>query len=244
MLDYYDRAGDRHVETYARRRDAEARQAAVHVGMRAGTHTPASKSITVAEAAAAWLTRIKLEGRERATLAQYRQHVDLHIVPRLGREKLSDLTAPGITAFRDELLHELSRALARKVLTSLKSILGDAQRAGTVAQNVALPVTVGPNKRGQGKLTPGEIKRILAAATGRARAIIIVATFTGIRGSELRGLRWSDVDLKRGELHVRQRADRYNVIGSPKSEAGERTVPIGPMVVNTLREWKLAAQPA
>ncbi len=58
------------------------------------------------------------------------------------------------------------------------------------------------------------------------------------------------MDLKAGELHVRQRADRYhakkytnegyNPIGLPKSEAGEdRTIPLAPMVVNTLREWKL-----
>jgi integrase len=52
-------------------------------------------------------------------------------------------------------------------------------------------------------------------------------------------LRWEDVDLKAAELHVRQRADRYNVIGKPKSEAGNRTVPLGPLVLNTLREWKL-----
>ena len=38
----------------------------------------------------------------------------------------------------------------------------------------------------------------------------------------------------------RQRADRFNEIGPPKSEAGERTVPVPPIVVNTLREWKLA----
>ena len=41
------------------------------------------------------------------------------------------------------------------------------------------------------------------------------------------------------ELHVRQRVDRYNVVGKPKSEAGNRTVPLGPLVLNTLREWKL-----
>src|SRR5262249_6394519 len=51
--------------------------------------------------------------------------------------------------------------------------------------------------------------------------------------------RWSDVDLKRGELHVRQRANRYNEMGKPKSNAGERTVPLSPLVMNTLREWKL-----
>jgi len=39
---------------------------------------------------------------------------------------------------------------------------------------------------------------------------------------------------------VRQRADRWNKIGSPKSAAGKREVPLAPMVVNTLREWKLA----
>jgi integrase len=69
---------------------------------------------------------------------------------------------------------------------------------------------------------------------------LLTAIFTGLRSSELRGLRWSDVDLKRSELHVRQRADRYNKIGPPKSAAGERTVPLPPVLVSALRKWKLA----
>jgi integrase len=36
------------------------------------------------------------------------------------------------------------------------------------------------------------------------------------------------------------RADRYNTLGEPKSKAGERSIPLGPEVLNTLREWKLA----
>ena len=68
---------------------------------------------------------------------------------------------------------------------------------------------------------------------------MLTAIFTGLRASELRGLRWGDVDLKRGELHVHQRADRFNVIGPTKSVSGERTVPLAPMLINTLREWKL-----
>jgi integrase len=68
----------------------------------------------------------------------------------------------------------------------------------------------------------------------------MTAIFTGLRASELRGLRWSDVDLKRGELHVRQRADKFNAIGKPKSESGERVVPLPPPVVTALREHRLA----
>jgi integrase len=61
-----------------------------------------------------------------------------------------------------------------------------------------------------------------------------------LRASELRGLRWKDVDFKSNEIHVRQRADRFNEIGKPKSAAGERVVPFGTFVANTLKEWKLA----
>ena len=80
----------------------------------------------------------------------------------------------------------------------------------------------------------------MEAAKGRWRPILLTAIFTGLRASELRGLRWKDVDLDKRELQVRQRADRYGAIGKPKSESGERTVPLTPIVVNTLREWKLA----
>ena len=68
----------------------------------------------------------------------------------------------------------------------------------------------------------------------------MTAIFTGLRASELRGLRWDDVDLAREVLTVRQRADQWNTIGSPKSDSGKREVPLAPMVVNTLREWRLA----
>jgi integrase len=41
-------------------------------------------------------------------------------------------------------------------------------------------------------------------------------------------------------LTVRQRADRWGTIGSPKSDAGKREVPLAPAVVSALREWRLA----
>jgi integrase len=63
-----------------------------------------------------------------------------------------------------------------------------------------------------------------------------------LRASELRALRWSDINLKHHELHVRQRADRYNTMGRPKSAAGERTIPIPPILANTLKEHRLASE--
>ena len=70
--------------------------------------------------------------------------------------------------------------------------------------------------------------------------MLLTAIFTGLRASELRGLRWNDVDLGKAQIHVRQRADKFNAIGKPKSASGQRTIPLPPLVVNTLREWKLA----
>ncbi|MGN6102643.1 MAG: site-specific integrase [Devosia sp.] len=89
--------------------------------------------------------------------------------------------------------------------------------------------------------SPDEIKALVTHLAGRWRPLLLTAIFTGLRASELRGLRWSDVDLENEKvIHVRQRADRFNQIGRPKSEAGERAVPLAPIVINTLREWKLA----
>jgi integrase len=70
------------------------------------------------------------------------------------------------------------------------------------------------------------------------RPMLVTAIFTGLRCSELRGLCWGAVDLDQGLIEVRQRADFKNTIGSPKSQAGRRTVPMSPMVLNTLRRWR------
>jgi integrase len=249
LVDYTDGSGARHAKFFERKKDADAFHATVKVEIAQGIHTPASRSITVAEAGAEWLNYVTLEGCERATVAGYRIYFEKHIEPRLGATKLAALTTPRVQKFRDDLLRDgASRHLAKKVVGTLKAILKDARRRGNVAQNVAVDVKVDTNARHREKLQVGkhiprreEIRRIIdAAPDGYARTLFMTAAFTGLRASELRGLRWEDVDLKNSVIHVRQRADRYNTIGRPKSAAGERVVPIGSMVTNTLRQWKLA----
>ena len=166
IVDYIDQDGERHIETFKRKKDADAYAEQVGVDVRAGTHTPVSKSITVAKAAEDWITTSSWRARG-ATLAHYRQHAK-HITDRIGNVKLANLTTPRINAFRDDLLATMSRAMARKVLASLKSLLRDAQRRGNVAQNVALGVKIRADKRGERKLKVG----VDIPTTDEIRAII------------------------------------------------------------------------
>ena len=73
----------------------------------------------------------------------------------------------------------------------------------------------------------------------RRRALLLTVAFTGLRSSELRGLRWKDTEFRAGVLNVRQRADRFNKIGAPKSETSVRTVPLDVLTLDALRAWKL-----
>jgi integrase len=251
VVAYSDVSGRPRLRTFDRKRDADAYHAKVRVDISSGVHVADSQSITVAEAGQYWLKTAEANSLERATIDGYRQHLDYHIVPYLGSMKLSRLAVPTVAEFRDTLRTSArSPLLVKKVLASLSSILADAQERGLVTQNVVRSLT-GRKKRTKAtqkrKLEVGvdiptaqEIKAIIAVLQGRWRPVLLTAIFTGLRASELRGLTWDNVDLERREIRVRQRADRYNTIGAPKSEAGNRTVPLPPIVVNTLREWKLA----
>lgn len=218
----------------------------------AGIHTADSRSITVTEAGRLWLTSREAAGVERATLVNYQDYLTLHITPLIGATRLAALTTPFIREYEDRLRANRSPAMVRKILVALSG-KADAQDRGLVAQNVVR------NRRshkhgladarqrrrleiGVDIPAPNEVRAIIThLGSGRGRSILLTAIFTGLRVSELRGLRWADVDLPRNELHVRQRADQFGTIGHLKSAAGRRTVPLPPMVMNALREWRLAS---
>ena len=247
VADYFDQGGKRHLKTFATRKAADDWLVKARDEVARGVHTAENASITVGEAADLWLQRCELERLERSTLRQYRTHVDLHIRPRIGGEKLARITTPKVEAFKDQLAGSLSRAMAGKVLTSLKSIISEAQRRGMVAHNVAAPVRIRTSARENGRLmvgrdipTKAEVQALIAEAKGRWRPFFVTAIFAGMRASELRGLTWNDVDFDRKVIHVRQRANLWGEIGAPKSAAGDREIPLAPMVVSALREWRLA----
>ena len=259
VVDYTDQQGKRILKTFDKKKDADAFAASSRIEVIEGTHVADSSSITVEDAGKLWMTSLEASDPplEITTVEQYEQHLRLHINPFLGRTKLSKLNVPTVRSFADRLRDEgRSGTMVRYILRTLGGLLSDSQERGLLVRNPVREMrdrrkgrkrkADGQDRRGR-KLqlgvdipTPEEIKLIIGAAPTNKRPLLLTEIFTGLRSSELRGLRWKDIDLKRAELHVRQRADRYREIGPPKTEAGERTIPLPPMVVAALREWKLA----
>ena len=242
LVDYRDASGKRRAKQFARKKDAEtwATQAVWEVAK--GIHTPDSQSLTVKQAGDLWVGKAKAEGLERATVENYQRILDRHIAPFIGAERLSRLTMPMVRTFADSLLADRSRPTASRALHHLRMILTEAQRRGLIAQNVAVGVRLGKAAREKERVVipaKEELQAMIKASDEDLRPFLLTAIFTGLRSSELRGLRWSDVDLKKGCVTVTQRADRYNVIGPPKSEAARRTVPLPPLVATELKKWKL-----
>ena len=257
VVDYHDTKRARRLKTFKTKREAVDFAAKTHVDIKNGTHVADGDSVTVAEAGQLWLASCIENELERSSIERNRQHLELHIMPMIGTTKLNRLTVPAVRQFADRLRWEgRSKALTRMVVVSLGSILADAQERGLAMSNPVRELKRQGGKRasniaearraplaiGVDIPAPIEIRSILGAAVGhvRRRALIATAALTGLRSSELRGLRWQDVDFAKTSITVWQRADAWGHIGEAKSKAGYRTIPVPPLVINALREWKLA----
>ena len=120
--------------------------------------------------------------------------------------------------------------------------MSEAQRRGLVAQNVARGVKIERKGREKAQIeipSRDELKALLGAANDDEKPLLMTAIFTGLRSSELRGLRWQDIDFEAQSLSVNQRADQWGIIGAPKSEAGYRTIPLPSALVSVLKRWRL-----
>jgi integrase len=240
---YTDAAGDRRTKQFARKSDAEAWLVETCHDVARGVHTPGSISPTVKEAAALWIKRCNEKGLEPMTVKGYEEHVNIHIVPIIGAKKLVDLTVPAVNAFADQLRDAgRSAEMIKRVIRSLGAIFKEARRRGlsAAAPTIGLDLDL-PDRDDPRPVIPtkAELQAIISKAKGRWRPVILVAIFCGLRASELRGLRWIDIDFDARQIKVNQRADASHRIGKLKSKSAYRSIPCPPIVVNALREWKL-----
>jgi integrase len=244
QANYVDGAGQRRARLFDRKSDGEAWLVETSHDLKRGLHTPTGASPTVKQAGALWIKRCNEKGLERSTMRGYEEHTDLHIYPFIGAKKLSELTTPAINAFADHLREEgRSPEMVRRAVGSLGAIFREARRRGLSSVDPTAGLKIDrPEERDDPRPvipTKPELQAIIAGAAGRWRPLILVAIFCGLRGSELRGLRWADIDFEGRQINVAQRADAFHKIGRLKSRAGYRSIPTPPMVANALREWKL-----
>ncbi|MDF3067090.1 MAG: hypothetical protein K0R38_2691 [Polyangiaceae bacterium] len=99
------------------------------------------------------------------------------------------------------------------------------RRAGMLKAMPALPALPKVGRKVPRPMRRADLEAILAAANNEGRLAFALAAFAGLRASEVRGLRWSDVDLKVGTITVR-RGVTLGVEVTPKSHH-QRVVPVG-----------------
>jgi len=86
-------------------------------------------------------------------------------------------------------------------------------------------------------LTPAEIKALIHGLGLRERTLVLLAASTGLRQSELFGLKWGDINFAQGTMNV-TRSIVYGVVGPCKTEASQKPVPVHPTVFEALAKWK------
>ncbi len=251
VVHYRDGAGDRRQKTFPTKREATEWAAETHVDVKRGLHTPESTSKTVAAAADLWLDTCRngtdeIEPLERSTIREYEACVrylcDAEIG--IGQIKLFRLDIPLVREFSDRLLASgKSRALVRKVRTALSALLSDAQERRLVTRHVLREQSRKHRTNRDHKEieipSKADLRLMLDRASDYFRPFLVTAMFTGLRASELRGLTWDRVDFDAGVIQVRQRADRWNQMGPPKTHSSNRDLPMAPIVISSLRPWRL-----
>jgi integrase len=88
-------------------------------------------------------------------------------------------------------------------------------------------------------LAPVEISRLADAIDARYRALVLVASYCGLRIGEVAGLRRAQVDLDARTIRVIENAVEVHghiVRGAPKTKAGRRTVPVAPTIAAALEQ--------
>lgn len=194
--------------------------------------SPESRAMTVAKWFPLWLDSIETAVAP-ATRSDYGSRFRVHIEPRHGRMKLTDLTAAHLTAlYRDMLDSGSSPGLVRYVHAVYRKALHDAEAEDLVRKNVARfarPPKLGvPDRPVMGR---DDARRFLEEIHGdRLEALYLLAVTTGLRRQELLDIRWEDMDLDAGTLQVR----------GTKTTASRRPASLPSPVADALRRHRKA----
>jgi integrase len=231
--------------TFTTRRDADTFLATVRTDIARATWLPPTAGRppvpTLDGYASDWLAARDLKPRTRQLYAGL---LDRHILPSLGEQPLTAFTPALVRTWYADTA-TLGPTVRAHAYALLRTILGTAVDDDILAANPCRVRGAGATTRVK-QIKPAslaELETLVTAMPERLRLIVLLAAWCGLRFGELAELRRSDVDTRRGVLHVRRgvvRVGGENVVGTPKSTASVRDVAIPPHLVPLVREHKLA----
>lgn len=227
--------------TFRTQREADAYLAALRADIERGRWVdPVAGRATLTEYAWRWLSeRSNLRPRTREL---YESELRLHILPTLGSVELARLTPARVRSWYADLLRSgyPGATTVAKCYRLLRAILATAVEDGITLKNPCVIKGAGierPEERGVA--TVEQVYALADAISPRFRAMVLIATFTGLRLGELRALRQRNLDLVQGNVSVIEQlqdlADGTLIIGPPKSDAGRRSVAIPAAIIPELR---------
>ncbi len=189
------------------------------------------------------------------TQACYEGRIYTHIIPGIGQIPLCKLTQNELQQFYARLKkggrkkhvekfgEGLSDRMVRSCHTTCRTALDKAVTEGLIRVNPAVGCKLPPKKAKEMQvLTPAEIVRFLTQAKEEGYyEIFLLELTTGMRRGEIIGLKWRDLDLTTGELHIARQVIRVKgetVVSQPKTKSSIRTVILAPDMVEILAELK------
>jgi integrase len=236
------------------RKEAQRKLTEVLDQLDRGAYTEPTKK-TCEEFLVEWLEAARPTLRENSWKS-YRTVVNLHVLPYIGSLKLQKLSPSHLNSLYGDLLEKgdkrrkagggLSPRTVRYVHLVLTRALGDAVRWGYLPRNPAS--LANPPKAANKQMqvwSGGQLQQFLAAHKSHPHYMAwLLAATTGMRRSELLGLRWEDVDLDRGRLSVTQVLTCYGSksnmrFTAPKTSSSRRQVALDPATVQALRQHRL-----
>lgn len=181
------------------------------------------------------------EGRAYSTRSTYTDILDFHVVPKWGEKKLHEVRAVAVEKWLRQL--KLARGSKAKIRSIMSVLFNHAIRHEFLPQGTN-PITMvrqsGKRMRTPDILEVHELVALFDQLSHRDRAMALLDTVTGLRRSELIGLKWLDVNFEELELSVTRSVYRQRV-GRCKTEISRKPVPLDPWVAEELLSWKLAA---
>lgn len=191
-----------------------------------------------------WL-RLYLPNIEATTRDGYRDKIENYIIPVLGDIPINLLKAAHVQGWVRGLQEKgLSPKTIRNAYNNINAAMKKAMVLQMIKSNPCVGVVLPKMKRYQAKVySSTDVNNLLALAKGTdLHLIITLLTATGMRRGELLALKWNNVDLNKGVIHVKEnivQAGAEIVEKAPKSAAGVRDITIGADVIGVLSEAKL-----